>query len=111
MRNVPLTLVDVVAVPVTDLAILTLPATPIAGEVLEEREEDARQMLSNAIRVAEDTAVGNGRPQIKAEVMCSAPAATLVKESKHAEMVVVGSRGQSTWHRALLGSVSTARLR
>jgi hypothetical protein len=56
-------------------------------------------MLSNAIRVAEDTAVGNGRPQIKAEVMCSAPAATLVKESKHAEMVVVGSRGQSTWPR------------
>jgi hypothetical protein len=30
MRNVPLTLVDVVAVPVTDLPILTLPATPIA---------------------------------------------------------------------------------
>ena len=108
MRNVPLTLVHVVAVPVTDLPILTLPATPIAGELLEEREEDARQMLSNAIRVAEDTAVGNGRPQIKAEVMCSAPAATLVKESKHAEMVVVGSRGQSAWHRALLGSVSTA---
>src|SRR5277367_2136678 len=111
MRNVPLTLVHVVAVPVTDLPILTLPATPIAGELLEEREEDAREELRNAIKVAEDTAVGNGRPQIKAEVMCSALAATLVKESKHAEMVVVGSRGQSAWHRALLGSVSTPLVR
>ncbi|MBV8179760.1 MAG: universal stress protein [Mycobacterium sp.] len=109
MRNIPLTLVHVIAGPVvTGLPILAIPATPIQAEFFEQREEGARQMLSDAIRVAEDSAAGNSSTKVNAEVFFSAPAATLVEQSKDAEMVVVGSRGQSTWHRALLGWVSTA---
>ncbi|HYB35839.1 MAG TPA: universal stress protein [Mycobacterium sp.] len=107
MRNIPLTLVHVLAATVSDSRILALPAAAIPAEFFEQREGDARQLLSDAIKVAEDSALGNGIPQINAEVFVSAPAATLVEQSTDAEMVVVGSRGQSTWRRALLGSVST----
>lgn len=110
MRNVPLTIVHVLAAPWAGSPILALPAAPVPAEFFEQREEGARQLLSDAIKVAEDNAVGNGSPQINAEVaevFVSAPAATLVDQSKDAEMVVVGTRGQSTWRRVLLGSVST----
>ncbi|AKN17845.1 universal stress protein [Mycobacterium haemophilum] len=109
MRNSPLTLVHVVtAPPVLGAPVLVSPAAPIPAEFVEQREEDARQMLNDAIKVAEDSAAGHGSLKINAEVFVSAPAATLVEQSTDAEMVVVGSRGQSTWRRALLGSVSSA---
>jgi nucleotide-binding universal stress UspA family protein len=110
MRNVPLTLAHALAAPVAGSPILVLPAVPIPAEIFEYREENAAEVLRDAIKVAEDSAVGNGSLQINAEVFVSAPAATLVRQSKDAEMVVVGSKGQSTWSRALLGSVSTALL-
>jgi nucleotide-binding universal stress UspA family protein len=108
MRNLPLTLAHVLAAPVAGSPILALPAAPIPAEIFEQREEYAQQALRDAIKVAEDGAVGNCSLQINAEVFLSAPAATLVRQSKDAEMVVIGSKGQSTWSRALLGSVSTA---
>lgn len=107
MRNVPLTLVHVLAAPVTGAPILVLPAAPISAEFYEQQEEDARQVLRDAMKIAEDSAVDSSRLQVNAEMFFSAPAATLVEQSENAEMVVVGSRGQSTWRRALLGSVST----
>jgi nucleotide-binding universal stress UspA family protein len=107
MRNVPLTLIHALAPPIPGTPIMVLPAAPIPDELYEPGEERARQLLSDAVKTAEDSAVGNGSPKINTEVFVSGPLTMLVEQSEDAEMVVVGSRGQSTWRRALLGSVST----
>ena len=107
LRNAPLTLIHVLAAPVVGAPILVTHPAPLLADSSEQLEQRARHLLSDATKVAEDNAMGDRSPRIDTEVFASSPAAALVEQSKSAEMVVVGSRGQSTWRRALLGSVST----
>jgi nucleotide-binding universal stress UspA family protein len=86
MRNVPLTLVHV--------------STP-------QVEKDARKVIADAIKVAEDSVQDGNRPEIDSELLCAAPVPSLVDVSKEAHMMVVGCRGQDALQRTLLGSVST----
>ena len=97
MRNVPLTLVHV----------SSWPAVPIPAELQRERGEEARQVLADAIKVAEDSVADGNRPEIDSELVVAAPVPTLIDFSKEAHMVVVGCRGQDALQRILLGSVST----
>lgn len=108
MRNVPLTLVHALARPGVGLPILLTDPAPLSAGTSEQLEQHARHWLRRAIMVAEDNAMGDHGLQINTEALISSPAAALVEQSKSAEMVVVGSRGQSAWRRGLLGSVSTA---
>jgi nucleotide-binding universal stress UspA family protein len=108
LRNVPLTVVHALARPAAGPPILPTNPAPLSDASSEQPEQRARHLLSRAIKVAEDDATGDRSPQIDTEVVVSSPAAALVEQSKSAEMVVVGSRGQNTWRRSLLGSVSTA---
>jgi nucleotide-binding universal stress UspA family protein len=108
MRNVPLTLVRALARPVVGPPVLLTNPAPLSAASSEQLEQGARHLLSRATEVAEDDAMGDRSPEINTEVSVLSPSATLVERSKSAEMVVVGSRGQSAWRRALLGSVSTA---
>lgn len=108
MRNVPLTLVHALARPGAGAPVLGTHPVQLPPEPAEQPEQHARHLLSRATKVAENGALGEKRPQINTEVVVSSPAAALVEQSKSVEMVVVGSRGQNTWRRAVVGSVSTA---
>jgi nucleotide-binding universal stress UspA family protein len=101
MRNVPLTLVHVSSPPAV------WPAAPIPAELQRQHGEEARKVIADAIKVAEDSVADGNRPEIDSELVVAAPVPTLIELSKEAHMVVVGCRGQDTLQRTLLGSVST----
>jgi len=102
MRNVPLTIIHVVTTQG-----LVWSATAIPAEFYERQEEDARRIIAEAIKIAEDSIPATGRVQINNEVLFGPAVPTLVDLSKEAQMIVVGCRGQGALERALLGSVST----
>ena len=101
MRNVPLTLVHVSSPPAV------WPAAPIPAELQRQHGEEARKVIADAIKVAEDSVADGNRPEIDSELVVAAPVPTLIDLSKEAHMVVVGCRGQDALQRTLLGSVST----
>ena len=102
MRERRLTLVQAVTIPVS-----AWPTAPIAAELHDLYEADARAILDDAVAIVEDTAKDRRPPDIKRQVFFSGPVPTLVDMSKDADMVVVGARGLGTVRRVLLGSVST----
>ena len=107
MRHVPLTVVHVAASLPVAASTLAWPAGRVPEEVLEIQENEARRVIADAIKVAEDSAEGGDGPEINSELFFGAPVPTLVDLSKEAQMVVVGCRGRTGQHRRLLGSVST----
>ena len=107
MRHVPLTVVHVVPSLSVAASTLAWPAAPIPEEVLQRRDEDARNIIADAIKVVEDSADSGDRPEINGEVLYGGPVPTLVDLSKDAQMVVAGCRGRNALRRGLLGSVST----
>jgi len=101
MRNIGLTLVHVSEPPAV------WPAAPIPAVIYQRHQEGARQLVADAIKVAEDSVPKGNRPEIDSELLSAAPILTLIHLSKEAHMMVVGCRGQDALQRTLLGSVST----
>ncbi|MDT3445061.1 MULTISPECIES: universal stress protein [unclassified Pseudofrankia] len=79
-----------------------LPAMPLDAGVWEE---GARQGLDGALAAVFGDKLPDG---VRAELRHGLPASVLVEAGKHADLVVVGSRGHGGFVSALLGSVSTA---
>ena len=75
--------------------------------IYRRHQEEARKIVADAIKVAEDSVLDGNRPEIDSELLCAAPVPTLIDLSKEAHMMVVGCRGQDALQRTLLGSVST----
>ncbi len=100
MRNIGLTLVHVSNPPAV------WPAAPIPAQIYQRSREEARKVIADAVKVAEDSVQEGNRPQIDSELLCAAPVPTLIDLSKEAYMMVVGCRGQDALQRTLLGSVS-----
>lgn len=106
MRHVPLTVVHMV-----NAMVPTLPQLPVSAGVAVWQEEQGRQILEQAVKIAEE-AVSAGRPiDVRSDLRCSPPAPTLVDMSDDAEMLVVGSNGRGAMARFLLGSVSSSVVR
>jgi nucleotide-binding universal stress UspA family protein len=78
-------------------------AAPVPRDLVEWQQRNAREILRRAERLAIDTA-GDALHMVTTE-SSRAPVATLVKMSRDAELVVVGSQGAGRIAEALLGSV------
>jgi nucleotide-binding universal stress UspA family protein len=104
MRNVPLTIVHALCETVVSSAANGWSADP---ELWLEQEDEARNMIADAVKTAEDSLESRKAPQVSTELLYSPPVPTLVDQSQEAQMVVVGCRGQGALRRILLGSVST----
>ena len=102
MRNVPLTLVHML-----NAFVPTAPQIPMSTGVAVWQEDDGKQVLEHAAKIAKDAVPVDQKIAIASEVKCSPPVPTLVDLSNDAEMIVVGSNGRGAVGRVLLGSVSS----
>ncbi len=103
LRDVPLTLVHVVNAPIPGWS-----RVPVPAGFRQWQEEQAREFIKSAIKVAEESTGERGPVQIDSKVFYSATVPTLVGLSKEVEMVVVGYRGYGgVLVRNFLGSVSS----
>lgn len=104
MRNVPLILVHARTTPTAGVE-MTWPVLPVPEDLAQRQEEEARQVIADAVNLAESELES---ARIDTKVIFAAPIPTLVDLSKDVDMIAVGCRGQGALARTLLGSVSTA---
>ena len=105
MRNVPLTLMHVIA-PVVP-AVAPWPEIPIPEDDFERQDDKARRILEDARRAVADSTADHGPPFVYSVVVHGPTVSTLVNESKIADMMVVGCRGEGAFGQVSFGSVST----
>jgi nucleotide-binding universal stress UspA family protein len=106
MRNVPLTLVHML-----NAFVPTFPQIPLPGGIAVWQEDDGRQALEHAVKIAEEAVKTERKIAITSELKSSPPVRTLVDLSEESEMVVVGCNGRGVVGRVLLGSVSSGVVR
>ena len=106
MRNVPLTVVSVVATPTA-----TYPTVPYPDSLGVWLEDKGRKAAADAVKIAEDAMPIDRKVAVKSEIVFSTPPEALVKMSDAAEMIVVGSSDKGVLARGLLGSVSSSVVR
>ena len=103
-RDTGLTIVHASA-PVVPMSSLVDWMGPAPSDVMSAQEEQARRLIDDATKTANDTA---GGLRIQAKALFAAPVPELLELSNDAEIVVVGRRGRSSVAGVLLGSVSLA---
>jgi nucleotide-binding universal stress UspA family protein len=106
MRNIPLTLVHIIAPVVPSAA--PFADTRFTDDFSKWQEEEARRVLEAARKTVAECSQDAAPPMVHSAVLHGGTVRTLVDVSKDADMMVVGSRGQGAFSRALMGSVSTA---
>lgn len=88
LRELPITLAHVVVPVVT-----TWPVRSLQTEFNEWQEDNARQVLEQAQKMLRSTLGDSELPNVRTEVLHDYAVPALVKASKQAQMIVVGSRG------------------
>jgi len=88
-----------------------VPQLPVSAGVAVWQEEEGRQVLERAVKIAQEAVKTDRGIEVKSELRCAPPVPTLVNMSDEAEMVVVGSNGRGAMARLVLGSVSSGVVR
>jgi nucleotide-binding universal stress UspA family protein len=101
MRNVPLTLMHVIAPGLPTVAPWSEIPTP--QDYFERQDDQARRILEDARKAVADSTADHGPPFVNGVVVHGPTVPTLVNQSKIADMMVVGCQGEG----APFGSVST----
>lgn len=105
-RTIPLTLFHAVVTPTS-----TWPPVPYPDSLLVKLEDDCRQQLAHAHKLADEAMPADRKVTVTEEFVYSSPALALIKLSDDAEMIVIGSSGRGLLARAVLGSVSSTVVR
>jgi nucleotide-binding universal stress UspA family protein len=106
MRNVPLSIVHIIERPPWGMLALGGGAVPPPTQTSEWRKIEGEEVISAAVKVAQDSVKDGSSLQVHVEVYFSATGPALFDLSTHAQMIVVGCRGHGRVERILLGSVS-----
>jgi nucleotide-binding universal stress UspA family protein len=106
LRKVPLTLVRVGPMPASGSSALVWTTAPTLDELHQRHADDARQMLSNAIKIIEDGADIDDIPAINSKLLYSAHRPTLIDLSKEARIAVVGRSPHGASGRDLRSSIA-----
>lgn len=103
LKRVPLTLVHVLP----GAAVQAWVQVPLPTQFIEDEQQNAREVLADALRVVEAATAGVEHLRIDQKVIPGPAIPALTDLTKDADLIVVGSRGLGTVGRLLLGSVST----
>ena len=106
LRGVPLTLMHV-----TNPAAPTWAQAPLMERLKGWQQEEGRNTLAKACKIAQDTGTHVERIEINAELLTSATVPTLIDRSRDADLIAVGTDGRGALERGLLGSVSSGLVR
>ena len=79
-----------------------MPTLPEGGLSTEQAHASVQDFVD---KVAND--IGETAPEVAIEVVTGDPAEELVRASRDADLLVVGSRGSGGFHRLMMGSVSS----
>ena len=88
-------------------AVARWPEIPVPQDYFERQDDKARRILEDARRAVVDSTADHGPPFVHSVLIYGPTVSTLVNQSKNADMVVVGCRGEGAFSRVLFGSVST----
>jgi nucleotide-binding universal stress UspA family protein len=105
-RNTGLTIVHA-SPPMVPMSSLVEWRGPTPSDVMSAQEEQARRLIDDAAKTANDTADGL---RIQAKAIAAEPVPALLELSNEAQILVVGRRGMSSLAGVLLGSVSIAMI-
>lgn len=103
LKRVPLTLVHVLP----GAAVQAWVQVPLPTQFIEDEQQNAREVLADALSVVEAATAGVEHLRIDQKVIPGPAIPALTDLTKDADLIVVGSRGLGTVGRLLLGSVST----
>ncbi|MGK2880786.1 MAG: universal stress protein [Mycobacterium sp.] len=106
MRNVSLTIVHV-----APALSMNWSLDPAPAELATWQASQGKQILSDAVTIAQTAAEDDGRLRIDTQLFVAVTVPTLVDLTKEAGMIVVGSRGIGAFGRTLMGSVSSGLVR
>ena len=85
---------------------LPWPEIPIPQDYFERQDDKARRILEDARNAVADNTADHGPPFVYSVVLPGPTVSTLANESKIADMMVVGCRGEGAFSRVQLGSVA-----
>lgn len=107
LRRVPLTFIHVLPMAAGPAWLdMGLPDDYWAGQ-----EKHGREIVAAAQDIANKITAGGEPLQMSSEVVSGNSVSTLIDHSRHADLLVVGSRGLGKWSRRVLGSVSSSLVR
>lgn len=101
-----LTVVYVVAVPEIEAQAVAWEVDAGPASLRVPYEQHARRIIGEALDIVDDEVGSRRRPDVDTDIIWAQPVPTLVAMSRDSGMVVVGSRGQGSLRRAVMGSVS-----
>ena len=111
VRNIPLTPVHVVSTPAVSSSALPWPDVPIPAELRQWQEDEAAKVMTDAIKLVEDSAAEGARPEIKLNCSFLRPCRHLIDLSKETQHPPDPTRPATPTTRAAKSNPTTSAAR